>query len=88
MANSLMNLLGGMTGGSGGNSILMQAIGAFMRGDSPKDFMRSLANTNPKLRGLDLSDINATAQRVCQEHGVDPDKLTEEIKKTIASFTK
>lgn len=89
MANPLMNIFGGMMGGSGGiGNVFMQAVGSMMRGESPQDFMRGLANTNPKLRGLDLSDINATAQRVCQEHGVDPDKLTEEIKKTISSFVK
>ena len=40
MANSLLNFLGGMTGGSGGGNILMQAIGAMLRGDSPQDFMQ------------------------------------------------
>ena len=90
MANPLMSIFGGMTGGSGGGigNIFMQAVGAMLRGESPQDFMRGLANTEPKLRGLDLSDINATAQRVCQENGVDPDKLTAEIKKTISSFVK
>lgn len=85
MANPLMNIFGG---GSGIGNIFMQAVGSMMRGESPQEFMRGLANTNPKLRGLDLSDINATAQRVCQEHGVDPGELTEEIKKTISSFVK
>ena len=89
MPNPLMNIFGGMMGGSGGmGNIFVQAVGAMMRGESPQDFLRGLANTEPKLRGLDLSDINATAQRVCQEHGVDPDKLTAEIKKTISSFAK
>ena len=85
MANPLMSIFGG-SGGIG--NIFMQAVGSMMRGESPQEFMRSLANTNPKLRGLDLSDINATAQRVCQEHGVDPGELTAEIKKTISSFVK
>ena len=86
MANPLMSIFGGAGGGMG--NIFMQAVGSMMRGESPQDFMRSLANTNPKLRGMDFSDINATAQRVCRENGVDPDKLTEEIKKTISSFVK
>lgn len=86
MANSLMNLLGGMTGGSGGNSILMQAIGAFMRGDSPKDFMRSLANSNPQLRGINLDDLDGEAQRICRERGVDAEKLADKIKQTVASM--
>ena len=86
MANSLMNILGGLTGGSGGNSIWMQAIGAMMRGESPQMFMQNLARTNPALQGLDLTNINATAQKVCQDHGVDPNKLTAEIKQSISGI--
>ena len=88
MANPLMSIFGGVMGGSGGGTgnILMQAVGSMMRGESPRDFLRNLANTNPKLQGLDLSDINATAQRVCQEKGIDPDKLTAEIKQFIAGI--
>lgn len=80
MANSLLNFLGGMSGNS---NIFMQAVGSMMRGESPKDFMRQLANTNPALRGINLDDLNGEAQRICSEHGVDAGKLTAEIKQTI-----
>ena len=83
MANSLMSILGNIAGGSGSGNLMMQAVGAFMRGEDPKTFMRNLANTNPALRGLDLTDINATAQKVCRDHGVDANKLTEEIKNSL-----
>ena len=87
MANPLMGILGGI-GGNGSGNLFMQAVGAMMRGESPKDFMRNLANTNPAFRGLDLTDINATAQKVCREHGVDAEKLTAEITQTISSTIK
>ena len=77
MANPLMNILGG------NGNLMMQAFGAMMRGESPQEFMRNLANTKPELRGLDLTDINATAQKVCRDHGVDANKLTEEIKRSL-----
>ena len=80
MANSLMSIFGG------GNNIMMQAVGAFMRGESPQTFLQNLAKTNPNLRGLDLTDINATAQKVCREQGVDADKLTAEIKQSVAGL--
>ena len=83
MANSLMSIFGGLGGSS---SVMMQAVGAFMRGESPQTFMQNLAKTNPNLRGLDLTNINATAQKVCQEHGVDAGKLTEEIKQSIGNM--
>ena len=78
MANSLMNILGGLTGGGSG-SIMMQAVGAFMRGESPMEFMRGLARTRPELQGMDFSDINAAAQKLCKERGMDPQKLTQEV---------
>ena len=84
MANSLMNILGGMGGGNGG--IFMKAVGAMMRGESPQQFMRSLAQSNPELGGIDLSNLNGEAARICRERGVDPNKLTEQIKQTIANM--
>ena len=80
MANPLMSIFGGL---AGGNNLFMQAVGAMMRGESPQDFMRSMANSRPELRGVDLNDINGSARRICQERGVDADKLTEQIKAQI-----
>lgn len=85
MANSLMNILGNFTGGGSGN-IMMQAVGAFMRGESPMEFMRGLARTRPELQGMDFSDINAAAQKVCREHNVDPQKLTKEVTQYIQNM--
>ena len=84
MANPLMNILSGF--GGGGNNLMMQAIGAMMRGESPQAFLKNLANTRPELQGLDLTDINATAQKVCRDHGVDATKLTAEIEQTISTI--
>ena len=78
MGNPLMGIFGGGNGG-----LFMQAVGAMMRGESPQDFMRNLANTNPALRGVDLNDINGSAQRICRERGVDPDQLTAKIKQSL-----
>lgn len=84
MANSLMSILGGISGGSGG--VFMKAVGAFMRGESPQEFMKSLAGSSPELGGIDLSNLNGEAARICKERGVDPAKLTEQIKQTIANM--
>lgn len=78
MGNPLMSIFGG-----GNNNIFLQAVGAMMRGESPKDFMRNLANSNPALRGINLDDINGSARRLCQERGVDADKLASEIKQSL-----
>ena len=84
MANSLMNILSGIGGGNGG--MLMQAFGAMLRGESPQAFLQGLANTRPELRGLDLTDINAAAHKVCRDHGVDEQKLTAEIRQKFQSL--
>ena len=84
MANSLMSILGGLTGGN--NNIMLQAFGAMMRGESPSVFLQNLAKTNPALQGLDLTNINATAEKVCRDHGVDPNKLTAEIKQSLPNM--
>ena len=84
MASSIMSFLGNMSGANG--SLLMKAVGAMMRGESPQDFMRSLAQSNPSLGGIDLSNLNGEADRICRERGVDPAKLTEQIKATIANM--
>ena len=80
MANSLMSILGNISGNS---NLLLQAFGAMMRGESPQDFMRGLAQTRPELRGIDLSDINGAANKLCRERGVDPGKLEAQIKRTF-----
>ena len=81
MANPLMSIFGNLAGGN--NGIFMQAVGAFMRGESPQDFMRQLSTTRPELRGMDFADINATAKKICQQHGVDADKLEAEIRAAL-----
>ena len=84
MANPLMGILGGLTSGNG--NIMLQAFGAMMRGESPQEFMRSLANTRPELRGMDLNDINGTAHKLCQERGIDETKLTAEIRQSVGKM--
>lgn len=84
MANSLMSILGGISGGSGG--VFMKAVGAFMRGESPQEFMKSLAGSRPELGGIDFNDISGEAARICKERGVDPAKMTEQIKAAIQNM--
>ena len=63
-----------------GNPMMMQALGAMMRGESPQAFLKNLANTNPQLRGLDLDNLEGTAQALCQKNNVNMNELTEQIK--------
>ena len=73
--NSLMNMFGGNVG----QSIMMQAIGAAMRGESPQAFMKKLANSHPQLKRMNLDDLYGSAQQLCQEKGLNPDEVAQSI---------
>ena len=72
-----MNNLFGMLGN---NKMVMSAIGAMMRGEDPKTFMRNLANTNPALQGMDFDNLEETARNLCNQKGIDMNQLAEQIK--------
>ena len=64
----------------GGNNMMMQAFGAMMRGESPSDFLKNLANTNPQLQGLNFDDLEGTAKALCEKNNVDMNQLAEKIR--------
>ena len=71
--NSIMGMIGN-------NNIMMQAFGAMMRGETPQQFLRGLAQNNPALKGIDLNNLQQTAQQLCNDNGVDMNAKIEEIK--------
>lgn len=64
----------------GGNSMMMQAMGAMMRGESPQTFLKNLANTNPQLQGLDLDNLEGTARALCDKNNVNMEQLADQIR--------
>lgn len=88
MANPLLGFLGGAGSGGGGMKIFLKIVGAIARGESPTEFAMRLAQTEPALQGLDLSDLNAAADKLCRERGINKAQLTAEIKESVASFKK
>ena len=66
-----MNLMGLM----GNNSMIIKAMGAMMRGESPSDFLRNLASSNPQLQGLDFDDLEGTARALCEKNNVNMEQL-------------
>ena len=65
---------------TGNNNIMMQALGSMMRGESPKDFLKNLANTNPQLQGLDFDNLEGTAKALCDKNNVNMEELADKIK--------
>lgn len=74
-----MNPVMNMFGNNAGMPIIMQAIGAAMRGESPQAFMKRLANSHPQLKRMNLDDLYGSAQQLCQEKGLDPDEVAKQI---------
>ena len=81
--NSLLSMLNG-----GGASVLMQALGAAMRGESPQAFMKKLANTDPRLKKMNLDDLYGSAQKLAQEQGVNVDDVQRQIDNAFAPHMK
>lgn len=86
IGNSILSSLGGpasVSGGMSGTSILLQAVGAAMRGESPQAFMKRLANQHPQLKRMNLDDLQGTAQQLCQQNGLNPNDVAQKIDQII-----
>jgi hypothetical protein len=83
-----MNSLLSMFGSGGGTSILFQAIGAAMRGESPQTFLKKLANSDPRLKKMNLDDLMGSAQQLAQQQGISLDDVQKQLDSTIGSMMK
>lgn len=68
------------------SNIMMQAVGAMLRGESPQSFLQNLAKTTPELQGLDLSDPNKAAEKLYSDKGQDISAAKASIMDRIGQF--
>ena len=80
---SIFNMLGAMGGGN--NNIMLKAIGAMMRGENPQEFMKNLARTNPELSGLDLNNLEQTANKIAKDKNVDINEVKAQVTEQVKS---
>ena len=78
--NPILSLIGG---GGGMSAILLQALGAAMRGETPESFLKSLAQTNPQLRGVDLNDLEGSARQIAAAQGKDLNTVAGDVKAMV-----
>ena len=83
--NPILSILGG--GANAYTQIMMQAVGAAMRGDKPEDFMKGLAKSRPELQGLDLDNLEVTANSIAKKQGKDINALKGQIESEVKKFT-
>ena len=76
-------ILGMLSNSGGGTNILLQAIGAALRGESPQAFMKRLANSHPQLKRMNLDDLYGSAQQLCQEKGLNMDDVAKSVDKVV-----
>lgn len=99
LGNSLMNMARGSQvapmqaaqvaqKGASMPNMLMQAFGAALRGEDPHVFLQNLAAQHPQLRQYDLSNLEQTAQQVCQQNGVDMQSAINQIDNITSSIIK
>lgn len=69
-------------------NMLMQAFGAALRGEDPHTFLQNLAAQHPQLKQYDLSNLQQTAQQVCQQNGVDMQSAINQLDNITSSITK
>ena len=68
-----------LTGNNNASNIMMKAFGAMMHGESPTDFLKNLAKTEPRLQGLNLDDLEGTAKSECKKRNIDMNNLRSQI---------
>ena len=81
MENPILQMLSGSQ-----NNIMMQAVGAMLRGESPQMFLQNLAKTTPELQGLDLTDLNKTAEKLYSDRGQDINAAKSSIMDKVSAF--
>ena len=82
MQNPILQMLNG----NQQNNIMVQAVGAMMRGESPQSFLQNLAKTNPALQGLDLNNPSMAAEQLYKEKGQDINAARSSIMSKVNSF--
>lgn len=64
----------------GNNNMMMQAMGAMMRGENPRTFLKNLANSNPQLQGINFDDLQGTAKSLCEKNNINMNELSDKIR--------
>ena len=67
---------------------MLQAVAAMMSGESPQKFMKKLAKTEPRLKGLDLNNLSKTAEKLYSSQGKDISQAKQEIINNVGNMSK
>ena len=82
--NPILQMLGGSQ--TPQSNIMMQAVGAMLRGETPQSFLQNLAKNNPQLQGLDLNNPSQTAEQLYKDKGQDINTAKTSIMDRVSAF--
>lgn len=85
--NPMLSFLGGAMSGGGRNAIFAKALAAMASGKTAEEFMSDLAKTDSRFQGIDVSNLEATANQLCQQKGVDQNSLAAEVQNELKGLT-
>ena len=86
MENPILQMLSGSQ--TPQSNIMMQAVGAMLRGETPQSFLQNLAKTNPELQGLDLNNPSQAAEKLYADKGQDISAAKSSIMDKVNAFMK
>lgn len=82
--NPILQMLGGSQ--TPQSNIMMQAVGAMLRGETPQSFLQNLAKNNPQLQGLDLNNPSQAAEQLYKDKGQDINTAKTSIMERVSAF--
>jgi hypothetical protein len=87
--NPLMNLIGGGTAQNGTSSarqIIAKMIAAAATGQTPEQFMTNLSQENPAFKGMDFSNLESTAEKLCGKKNININDAVSKVKDGIGKL--
>lgn len=84
MQNPILQMLSGSQ--TPQSNIMVQAVGAWLRGETPQSFLQNLAKNNPQLQGLDLNNPSQAAEQLYKDKGQDINTAKTSIMERVSAF--
>lgn len=77
--NPLIKMINSNNPVQNNQNIMRMAIAAMMSGQSPQQFLASV----PQLQGMDFSNPQALAQKLCAERGINYNQAVQQVQNMI-----
>lgn len=83
--NPLLNLIANSAVKTPRITVFMQALNAAKRGESPEEFIKNLAQQDPRFKDIDLNNLEQSAYQLCKQRGLDPELAKTQVESLVNS---